>query len=142
MTQLRYQAKEVDRRYNNWHYTLGVGYDYMDLDGLEWCRRCWSTFLLVETSTAAQKPTIVLRTLAKEAGKESYLLVVPPVPERGGPTAFDADTEITYRQLTPTEGRTTPATLGEWFGVLHDLRQYHYTEECAWRLKYEGRPLT
>lgn len=141
MSALRYRAVHVDRRYNDWHYTLGRGYHYMDLDGIEWCRRCWKTFLLVETSTDPNKPTIVLETLARDLGVPSYLLILPPTPDRDGPEAFDWTTEVGYEQLTPKRSRLIETTLRGWAGILHDARCYHQMAKCPWRDKYEGIPL-
>jgi hypothetical protein len=141
MSELGYRADRVDRRYNDWHYppNLPKDFTYMDLDGLEWCRRCWHTFLMVETSTNPDKPTIVLETLAKDflVVKTSYLLVVPPVPELGGPAVFTHDTEITYKQLTPTKAKTVQGTLGDWSAILAEERDYHYAFECAKRAHYQ-----
>ena len=59
-----------DRTYSNWHrYACGDSSVMIDVDGLDYCRRCRMPLLLVEAArdTGHPKATIVLETLACKA---------------------------------------------------------------------------
>ncbi len=67
-----------DLTYSLWHRTLGDDLLYIDLDGIEVCRKCRRILLLAETAydTGRVKPTTILERLARRHADqpEAYLV--------------------------------------------------------------------
>lgn len=67
-----------DLTYSRWHRTLGDDLLYIDLDGIEVCRKCHRILSLAETAydTGRVKPTTILERLARRHADqpEAYLI--------------------------------------------------------------------
>lgn len=65
--------------FNNWHrYALSDDATMIDIDGLEYCRRCrWPLAFIESAHDIGQsvKPVTVLRTLAKVTGIDTYVIL-------------------------------------------------------------------
>lgn len=72
----RYGSRSLT--YSRWHRALPDHVTMIDVDGLEYCRRCRAPLAVVETARdvgQAVKPAIVLRSLAKAAGIPAYVFL-------------------------------------------------------------------
>ena len=65
--------------FNNWHrYALGDAVTMIDIDGLEYCRRCRAPLAFLETAQdigQEVKPVTVLRTLAGQTDIPAYVIL-------------------------------------------------------------------
>ena len=69
---------ERDLCFSGWHrYHLHENLDYIDLDCIEYCHRCWKPLALIELAQDVKqkkKPVIVTKTLAQMASIPAYLV--------------------------------------------------------------------
>ena len=117
---MNYRAKQVDRRYNDWHYTLPTWCKYMDLDGVEF--DFGKPLALVETTGNPEKATTIMCSLAKAAGVPAYLVLLPA-------GDLTDETEIRVRKVQPPEEwqKTTLGAWGEFIKLMH-LRSRNVTQ--------------
>jgi hypothetical protein len=118
---LRYRGM-TDRRYQDWHYTLPQDWDFIDLDGLDCCRRCREPLLLTESSKDPNKATSIMRRLAERADVQAVLIIMP-----GGDQALTDDSLVRWRFVYPN-GEWRKGSLSEWKAQLGALRSSH---RCA-----------
>lgn len=67
-----------ERTFSRWHRTLPDRCTAIDLDFLEYCRRCRKPVMLIEIARdvgQAYKPTLVLRELSKLSGVPAFLIL-------------------------------------------------------------------
>jgi len=115
-----YRANKVDRRYNDWHYSLSKRCEYMDLDGVEF-NQSRDALLLLEVTSNPEKYTTVLRRLAQKAGLPAVLVMIPPAPE---PLLSTTEIIVTVvwcppETNAPPHGRMTLSAWGEYLEQLH-----------------------
>lgn len=75
----RYEQR--DRAYSNWHrYACTDASTMIDVDGLDYCRRCRMPLLLVEAARdcGQEKPTFVLEKLAASANVPAICVLWTP----------------------------------------------------------------
>jgi hypothetical protein len=108
-----YRADQVDRRYNDWHYTLPIWCKYMDLDGVEFGPG-GKPLALIETTGNPGKATTIMCSLARSAGIPAYLVLIPA-------GELTDETEIRVRRVEPlTDWRKmTLAAWGEFIKLMH-----------------------
>lgn len=141
---MKYRAKSVDRRYNDWHYSLPGRVDYIDLDGVEDCWDCRDPLALVETTTNPEKSTSILRKLAARAGVPAWLVILPrsrqEIPgctECGRPPSAvpleDDDlvrVACIYSPGGERDRERRTLTLAEWGTYLTELHDEHSRRAC------------
>lgn len=112
---MNFRAAQVDRRYNDWHYSLSRRCRYMDLDGVEFDRYS-KPLALIETTTNPEKITTVMCVIARRCKVPAYLVILPAMPE-----PLTAETVVTVRQVSPvyTVRRVSLAAWGEFIENLH-----------------------
>lgn len=124
-----------DLTYSRWHrYALHDGITMIDLDAIEYCRRCRMPLALIETARDVGqdiKPVTVLKKLAMTGNVEAICLLYTPsdVPcecdERGRrPGCEHGILSMRVRRVAPNEARKwtviTPAEYAGWLCSLHD----------------------
>jgi hypothetical protein len=70
-----------DRTYSNWHrYACADSSPMIDVDGLDYCRRCRMPLLLIEAArdVGQAKPTLVLQQLAQAANVPALCVLWTP----------------------------------------------------------------
>lgn len=113
--QERYDTR--DRVFSHWHRTLPDCATAIDIDFLEYCRKCRWTLALIELAQDVGqtfKPTPVLQRLAWQAGVPAYLIFY----------TIEGDTVAMARvqELVPNRSASVAMTgteLGEWITKLH-----------------------
>ena len=67
------------KMFNSWHrYALGDAVTMIDIDGLEYCRKCRAPLAFLETAQDVGqeiKPVTVLRTLAAQTDISAYVIL-------------------------------------------------------------------
>ena len=113
--QERYDTR--DRVFSHWHRTLPDCVPAIDIDFLEYCRKCrWPLALIELAQDVGQsfKPTPVLQRLARQANVPAYLIFYT--------VEGDSVSAARVQELVPKRGRSVPMTgieLGEWLTKLH-----------------------
>lgn len=128
MSRFRYRAPNVDRRYNDWHYTLPDHLLYIDVDGCEACSDCAQPLGLIETTANPEKSTRVLRNLAARAELPAWLVVLPPLP-----VELERLTIIRHKVIHAIDapvGQWARSTLEDWGQVLVELHDEHSDRFC------------
>lgn len=131
-----------DLTYSKWHrYALDDNITMIDLDGLEYCRRCSMPLALIEVARdvgQAVKPVTVLKRLASTANVLALCILYTPSSEpctcgSAGrtPGCQHGITAMRIRQIHPKERKLwTQMTPGEYAGWLHTLHDNHRRAVC------------
>lgn len=120
-----------DLTYSAWHRTLPDVVTMIDIDGLEYCRRCRAPLALIETARdvgQSFKSTIVLRELACRAFIPAFLVLYHIGEESGGIDQFR------WCQIWPQRTDLATATVAEWshhLVALHDSHRCQNSQETA-----------
>ena len=113
-----------DLTYSAWHRRLEDDLTYIDVDGLEYCRRCRAPLALIELARDVGqgfKATPVIRQLATRSGVPAYLVFYKPNGEQ--------DIErFRVAQLWPIYTDTIIMSPDKYASFLRSLRSRH---ECA-----------
>jgi hypothetical protein len=83
-----------DRRFNDYHYSWPTDWWYIDLDGIEVCRRCREPLLFYEVTRDPEKATSILYRLCVRANLPGLLLLVPD-----GSEPFTDETMVSWRAI-------------------------------------------
>jgi len=112
-----------DLTYSAWHRTLDDDLTYIDIDGLEYCRRCRAGLALLELAQdvgQAFKATPVIRKHAEAAGIPAYLAFYKP--NGKGVESFR------IAQLWPKYTDLIVMTPAEYADFLRGLRSAHHCQ--------------
>jgi hypothetical protein len=131
-----------DLTYSRWHrYALDDDITMIDIDALEYCRRCRMGLALIETARdvgQAVKPVTVLKRHAQAANVLALVILYTPSAE---PCACNGNGRIAgcrhgidvmrVRQIYPKERRLwTSMQPAEFAGWLHTLHLNHRRSVC------------
>lgn len=118
-----------DLAYSGWHRTLPARVTMIDLDGVEYCRRCRATLALIETALdvgQGHKTTAVTQHLAAASGVPAYCVLVAKDPNaEHGISHFRV--RSVHPQQTPFE-QYSKDQLATLLTGLHDL---HDEWDCS-----------
>ena len=130
---INYPEHFTHKVFNNWHrYALGDVVTMIDIDGLEYCRKCRAPLAFLETAEDRGqeiKPVTVLRTLATQTGIPAYvILFTVDEAARARENWADSCTGFRVRRLHPL-----PET--DWLAMDPDhmaafLTGLHMAHEC------------
>lgn len=133
-----------DLTLSNWHrYMLSDDITMIDLDAIEYCRRCRMPLALVEAARdvgQAGKPTIVLERLAQAANVLAVCVLWTPSEQacvcRDSRRVIGCQHGIEafrIRQVYPQPERFSPWTPAEFAAWLCVLHQSHERAVCRYR---------
>lgn len=136
--------------YSRWHrYALPDSHGMIDLDGVEYCRTCNRTILLVEVARdvgQAIKPATVLRNLANDANVMAIVLLYTPDPDVDQATGCGCQSSrltvsgcthgiLSFRLQRIDQRATSRAwqffTVGQYVAALEEIRRLHSLDHRA-----------
>lgn len=130
-----------DLTFSNWHRQLSDRVTMIDLDALEYCRRCRMPLALIETAydKGQEKATIVLERLAQTANVPAFCVLWTPSDDQCLTPGQKCDVAgcahgiaaFRFRRVFPDRTgwtQTEPKHFGAWLTRLHDS---HELTVCA-----------
>ena len=118
--QERYGTRDLT--FSQWHRTLSDDATCIDLDLLEYCRRCRQPLAFLELARdvgQAFKPTTVLERLAKKAEVPAFLIMYELLSQTNTTTIGDCRVRRVYPD--PTGFKILTITeVGRWIESIHE----------------------
>ena len=114
-----------DLTFSRWHRTLPDFCTCIDLDFLEYCRKCRAPLALIEIASGHHgqiKPTTVLRALATQANIRAYLVLYDL--DESAPHGINPNVRVQRIMPNKSELRTMLlGTFGEHIAAIHCAHQ-------------------